>query len=261
MASTAVTTTVRYALRDDIARVTLDAPPLNILTGDVMIELTAVVERAAAEPSARALVIDAEPGSRAFSAGADVGEHRPEQAPKMIAAFSRLFDALAACELPVIAVVDGPALGAGFELAMMADIILASDRATFGQPEIRLGFFAPLAVALLPRRIGAGRAIEVTASGRTYSAVEMREMGLVSRVVVPDALAATLDHMLADFRRASAAVMRMNVRMVRKLADVPFGAARHEAERVFLDELMQTMDVREGIASFFEKRRPVWSHR
>jgi cyclohexa-1,5-dienecarbonyl-CoA hydratase len=200
-------------------------------------------------------------GSRAFSAGADVAEHRPDVAPAMIAAFSELFSALGASELPIIAVVDGAALGAGFELAMMADIILASERATFGQPEIRLGFFAPVGVAWLPRRIGVGRAIEVTTTGRTFSAVEMRELGLVSRVVPTDDLQIALDAVLADLRRASAAVIRMNVRLTRQLAALPYEQARLAAERVFVDDLLRLEDVSEGIAAFFEKRRPEWRNR
>ncbi|MDE3053886.1 MAG: enoyl-CoA hydratase/isomerase family protein [Gemmatimonadota bacterium] len=250
--------TVKYELHEDIAFVTLDAPPLNILTAAVMADLTASVEFALTEPTARALVLRAE--GRAFSAGADVAEHRPEQAPEMIAAFGRLFDVLAGSELPIVAAVEGAALGAGFELAMMADILIATDRATFGQPEIRLGFFAPLAVAWLGRRLGIGRAIEITALGRTYSAAEMHEFGLVSQVVPADALHAALDAVLGDLRRTSAAVMRMNVRLVRASLDRPFAEARHAAERVFLDELMATEDVREGIAAFCGKRRPAWQH-
>ncbi|HEU5173811.1 MAG TPA: enoyl-CoA hydratase/isomerase family protein [Gemmatimonadaceae bacterium] len=261
MSSGTATASVQYALRDDIAHVTLDAPPLNILSATMMDELTSAVERALGDPSVKAIVLQAVPGSRAFSAGADVGEHRPEQAPMMIAAFSRLFAILGRSELPIVAVVEGAALGAGFELAMMADILLASDRATFGQPEIRLGFFAPVGVALLPRRIGMGRAIEVTCTGRTYSAAEMRELGVVSRVVPVADLARELETTLGDLRRASAAVLRMNVRLARQLSDRPFSEARLEAERVFLEDLMRTEDVREGIASFFEKRTPAWRNR
>lgn len=250
--------TVKYELRQDVAFITLDAPPLNILTAAVMADLTAYFEFALTEPTARGIVVRAT--GRAFSAGADVAEHRPEQAPEMIAAFSRLFDVLAESTLPVVMVVEGAALGAGFELAMMADILIATERATFGQPEIRLGFFAPLGVAWLGRRIGIARAVEVTALGRTYTAEEMQRFGLVSQVVPETALDAALDAVLADLRRTSAAVMRMNVRLVRHLAERPFREARHEAERVFLQELMATEDVREGIAAFYEKRRPAWTH-
>ena len=250
---------VRYEVRDGIARVTLDVPPLNILSAAMMLQLTSAVERAQGDRTLVGIVVDA--NGRAFSAGADIGEHHPQQAPAMIGAFSRLFHVLGASELPLVMAVDGAALGAGFELAMMADVLLASDRGTFGQPEIRLGFFAPVGVTALPARVGLGRALEITCTGRTYTAAEMLAMGLVSRVVAPAELAAAVDGVLADLRRASPLVMRMNVRMTRTLFGQPFEAARREAERAFLGELMATEDVREGLASFAEKRRPAWKNR
>lgn len=250
---------VRSAVRDDVLYVTLDAPPVNVMTAAVMDALSDALERGNADPSLKAIALDAD--GKAFCAGADVGEHRPEQAPTMIAGFSRLFRVLGASELPVVMSVDGAALGAGFELALMADILVASDRATFGQPEIRLGFFAPVGVAWLAARVGVARAVEITSTGRSYSATEMHAMGLVSRLVAPDRLADEREAILGDLRRASALVMRMNVRLTRTLAGRPFEEARLEAERVFLSELMATDDVREGIASFYEKRRPVWRNR
>lgn len=250
---------IRCEVREDVAYVTLDAPPLNILTAAMMQALAAALESLGRNRSLKAVAFTA--AGRAFSAGADIGEHRPDQADGMIASFSRLFQALGASELPLVMAVDGAALGAGFELVMMADVLLASERATFAQPEIRLGFFAPAAVAWLPARIGVARAIEVTCTGRTFSAREMAAMGLVSRVVPPDDLSEALESVLRDLRRASPAIMRMNVRLARRLAGRPFEEARREAERVFLKELMGTEDVREGIASFFEKRRPEWKNR
>lgn len=256
---TTTTELVRYEVREDVAFLTLDAPPVNVLSGAMMDELTAGVARAQADRTLKAVAVVS--ATRAFSAGADVGEHRPEQAPAMIAAFSRLFAALGALELPVVMAVDGAALGAGFELVMMADVLLASERSTFGQPEIRLGFFAPVGVAWLSARIGLARAIEVTSTGRTYTATDMKAMGLVSNVVPESGLPAALDQVLGDLRRASPLVLRMNVRLARSLYGRSFEDARLAAERVFLDELMATEDVREGIASFFEKRRPAWKNR
>lgn len=251
----------RLVVENEVAFVTLDAPPLNILTADLMRALTDAIGQARAEPGIKALVLRATEGSRAFSAGADVGEHRPENAPAMIDAFSQLFSALGAYDVPIIGVVDGAALGAGFELAMMTDILLASDRATFGQPEIRLGFFAPVGVAYLARRIGVGRAVEVTSTGRTYTAAEMHGYGLVTRVVPKDDLALALESVLADLRRASAAVLRMNVWLTRHLSALPFEEARRAAERVFVEELIRLEDVHEGVAAFVDKRQPVWRNR
>jgi cyclohexa-1,5-dienecarbonyl-CoA hydratase len=256
---TANTSLVRYEVRDSIAHVTLDAPPLNILTAAMMLELTDALARAQADRSLTAVAVGA--NGRAFSAGADIGEHRPEQAPGMIAAFSRLFGVLGASELPLVMAVDGAALGAGFELAMLADVLLASDRATFGQPEIRLGFFAPVGVTALPSRVGLARALEITCTGRTYTAAEMLAMGLVTRVVSSSELAAVTESVLAELRRSSPLVMRMNVRLTRTLFGQPFEEARRAAENVFLGELMATQDVREGLASFFEKRPPAWKNR
>jgi len=257
----AETTMITCETRDDAVIATLDAPPLNILSAAMMSRLAEAIDDAQRRPSAKALVLRAGAACRAFSAGADVAEHRPDQAPAMIAAFSRLFDVLGACPLPIIAVVDGAALGAGFELVTVADIVLASERATFGQPEIRLGFFAPVGVAWLARRVGVGRAMEITSTGRTYTAAEMHTAGLVSRVVPREEIDAAQDAVLDDMRRASAAVLRMNVRLVRQLHDQPFAAARREAERVFLTELLATDDVREGLAAFFDKRPPAWMNR
>jgi cyclohexa-1,5-dienecarbonyl-CoA hydratase len=257
--STGTRELVRYDVRDTVAHVVLDSPPLNILTAAMMDALASAFARAQDDTALTAVAVSA--AGRAFSAGADVGEHRPERAPAMIASFSRLFGVLGAIELPVVIAVQGAALGAGFELAMMADVLLAGERATFGQPEIRLGFFAPVGVAWLSSRIGLARALEVTCTGRTFTAAEMAAMGLVSRVVDADDLPAATEAVLADLRRASPLVMRMNVRLSRRLAGRPFEEARRAAEDAFLRDLMSTGDVREGIAAFFEKRAPSWRNR
>ncbi len=251
--------TIKLELRKDVAYLTLSSPPLNVLSGAMMDEITAALGVVASDRTLKALAVTAE--GKAFSAGADVGEHKPEAAPEMIGAFSRMFRAFGALEVPVVMAVDGAALGAGFELVMMADVLIASERATFGQPEILLGFFAPVGVAWLPALVGQARALEITCSGRSYPAEQMRAWGLVSRVVSSETLEEELEKTLKDFRKASPLVMRLNVRMVKRLAGRPFEEARLEAEKVFLEELMATEDVQEGIASFFEKRRPEWKNR
>jgi cyclohexa-1,5-dienecarbonyl-CoA hydratase len=246
-------------VQEDVAYVTLDAPPYNILTCRMMDELSRAVESVAANESVKALAITAR--GKAFSAGADVGEHTPEKAPALIDAFGRLFRALAALDLPIVMAVDGAALGGGFELVLMADTLLASDRSKFGQPEIRLGFFAPVGVCRLPALVGPAKATEIICSGRTYSAEEMHRYGVVTQVVPSDELSAAVESTLADYRHASPLIMRMNVSMLRRVSGHSFVEALGLAERAFLEELMVTEDVREGIASFFEKRAPRWRNR
>jgi len=144
--------------------------------------------------------------------------------------------------------VDGAALGAGFELALMADMLLASERATFGQPEIRLGS------SLRRRRLAVGArgprpGDRDHATGRTYSAAEMHALGIVSRVLPVEGLTPALDDVLKDPPARQPARHALNCGLVRRLRGRSFEEARLEAERVFLDELMATEDVREGIAS------------
>jgi cyclohexa-1,5-dienecarbonyl-CoA hydratase len=253
------TTTISLTTRDGVAYLTLDSPPLNILTGAMMNDISDALEKVAADSSLKALAITA--NGKAFSAGADVGEHAPEQAPTMIAAFSRMFRLFGELEIPVVMGVGGAALGAGFELVMMADVLVATERAKFGQPEIRLAFFAPVGVAYLPALIGPAKAMEITCGGRAYTAQEMLDCGLVTRIVAAEELEATVESYLDEYRQASAAVMRLNVRMLKRLRGRPYEEARVEAERVFLDELVKLEDVREGIAAFSEKRPPAWKNR
>jgi len=179
----------------------------------------------------------------------------------MIAAFSRMFRLLGELEIPIVMGVDGAALGAGFELVMLADLLIATERAKFGQPEIRLAFFAPVGVAYLPALVGSAKAMEITCSGRIFGAREMLECGLVSKIVGPDEMENAVETALDDFRQASPAVMRLNVRMLKRLRGQPFEEARREAEKVFLEELMKLEDVREGIAAFADKRPPEWKNR
>jgi cyclohexa-1,5-dienecarbonyl-CoA hydratase len=245
--------------RDDVAYLELQAPPHNILTCRLMGQLSAALDAVAHDPAVKAVALTAT--GKAFSAGADVGEHAPERAAELIEAFGGLFRRLAALELPLVMAVDGAALGGGFELVMMADVLLASERASFGQPEIRLGFLAPVAVVRLPALVGPARATEIVCTGRSYSAEEMHRYGMVTKVVPSAELGQALETTLDELRRASPLILRMNVRTLKRLAGRPFAEALQEAEHTFLQELMATEDVREGIASFFEKRRPQWRNR
>lgn len=254
-----MTDTVRYEVTDDIAVVTLANPPVNIMTAAVMDRIAELAEQAAGDSSLKGLLLRAE--GKAFSAGADVAEHSPEQADRMIGAFSRMFTHLFALEIPVVAAVNGAALGGGFELVMAADIVVASARAKFGQPEIKLGFFAPLGVAYLPTLVGYRRAMELTCAGRTYDAETMARWGFVNEVAEPEALEEAVDRWLGDLRAMSPRVQRLNVRTLKAGLGKAVEPGHLAAERVFLEELMKTEDVREGIASFEEKRRPVWKGR
>src|SRR5881409_1087316 len=174
---------IRFRLDDRVARITFARPPLNVFTIAMMHEIGEALKECAQQRELAAIVFDAAPDSRAFSAGVAVEEHMPETVFQMLDSFHSVFRLLGQISRPVIAVVDGPALGGGCELVTACDIVIASERARFGQPEIKLGVFPPVAAILLPRVIGEKRAREVIMLGEMIDAAEALRLGLVNYLV------------------------------------------------------------------------------
>src|SRR6266542_3997467 len=161
---------ISFAVDDRIARVTLSRPPLNIFNIAMMREVGMALAQCVNRREIVAIVFEAAPECRAFSAGVAVEEHVPETIYQMLDAVHGIFRVLEQLAKPTIAVVDGAALGGGCELVAACDIVIASERARFGQPEIKLGVFPPVAAVLLPRVIGDKRARELILTGDTINA-------------------------------------------------------------------------------------------
>jgi len=246
---------LRVAIDDGVARLTLDRPPLNVITIAVMRELQAALDEVASVPSLRVVVLQG--AGRAFSAGVDVGEHLGPTVESMLAEFHAVFERLAALAVPTVAVVHGVALGGGCELVGFCDFVLAADTARFGFPEITLGVFPPVAVAVLPTRFGMRAIGELVLTGEIVSAARARELGLVSVVVPEDELPLAAESLLARLRGLSAAALR-STRRAMWAAEGDWRERLARAERVYRDELMATQDATEGLRAFLEKREPVW---
>ena len=248
---------VRVEQRAAVVEVVLDRPPLNVLDlgtlGTLHASLLALRER----DDLRAFVLrSAIDGT--FSAGADVADHARDRAPQMLAAMNAVVRALRSLPLPTIAAVDGRCLGGGCELALACDLVVASPRATFGQPEIDLGCFPPVAAALLPRLVGR-HASELVLLGRPVGAEDALRRGLVNRVA-DDAEAEARD--LADALAAkSRTALAATVRALRAGLDGTLDEALARNERLYLDAVLPTADADEGVRAFLEKRAPVWSGR
>jgi cyclohexa-1,5-dienecarbonyl-CoA hydratase len=144
------------------------------------------------------------------------------------------------------------------ELAAFCDFVLATESAQFGQPEIKLGCFPPVALVSLPRLIGMQAAAHLILTGRQISSTEAHRLGLVSRVVPDYELPVAVDSLLGELRALSPRVLLMTRRTLARLHSPDFFAQLEEAERLYLSELMQTHDAQEGIRAFLEKRKPVW---
>lgn len=250
---------IRYADQGDVVRISLARPPLNILTMGMLEDLTAALEQAARRPALKALLLAAE--GKAFSAGVAVEDHLGERARPMLDAFHRVFRLLWELDCPTVAAVQGAALGGGAELATFCDVVVASETAAFGQPEIKVGVFPPIAVLHYPTRIGLSRTLRLLLSGEVIGAAEAERIGLVDRVVPADRLGEAVEAELDRFRALSAVVLRLTKRAVREAAGRPFDRGLTQLEELYHDELMATADAEEGLRAFMEKRKPVWRDR
>lgn len=251
---------IQFHIDDRVARITFAKPPLNVFNIAMMREITSALGQCA-ERELVAIVFDADKSCRAFSAGVAVEEHVQELIFQMLDAFHAIFRQLEQLAKPAIAVVDGAALGGGCELVAACDIVIASDRARFGQPEIKLGVFPPVAAVLLPRVIGEKRARELILTGEIIDAVEAGKLGLCNHVVPGAHLEPKLVEVLAKLREMSGT----SLSYARQSLDLGRGrsieAALDEQENIYLHELMKTQDANEGVKAFMEKRRPIWRHR
>lgn len=252
---------IRFEVSDGVARLTLNKPPLNVLDIAMMREINSVLEGLGDDPTVKVLVFEAAEGSKAFSAGVDVSEHTADKVEEMIGVFHRIFRLLDALEVPTVAVVGGAALGGGCELVLFCDMVIASERASFGQPEIQVGVIPPIAVVALPGIIGPKKALEMVLIGDRIRATEAEQLGLVNKVVPPEELRTAADEFVAKLAKLSGAVLRLTKRAVRVGSAGSFSDGLAAVEKLYLGPLMATEDAHEGLAAFVEKRAPVWKAR
>jgi cyclohexa-1,5-dienecarbonyl-CoA hydratase len=239
----------------DLVRIELDFGTGNILDVDAIEALRRAVAEVSSEPGARGLLIDH--AGPHFSFGASVEDHLPERVAEMLPRFHALAREMIGLDLPILCAVRGQCLGGGLEVALLADRVIAAPDARFGQPEIRLAVFAPVASALLPQRIGSRRAADLLLTGRSLDAAEALAWQLVDEVAEDPAAAARAwarEHLLGK----SVAALRLATRAARSTWASRFSADIEGLERLYLDELMSTADAVEGIQAFLERRQPVW---
>ena len=243
---------VFFELRDHAAWITIDRPPLNILDIATNRELAACVR---ALPPSRVVVLRG--AGSVFSAGVQIEEHVPSQVGAMLEAFHGVFRAFVEGGRPLIAVVQGAALGGGCELVAFADAAIASETSSFGFPEIRLGCFPPVAALVLPSVVGAHRAAELLLGGEPIDARRAEAIGLVNRVVPSDGFEAAAEEFVGRFARQSGAALSL-AREAMSQSPGAFLTDLARVEALYLERLMATRDAGEGIAAWMEKRPPLW---
>ncbi len=252
---------IQFTVTDRVARIAFARPPLNIMTIAMMKEIIDAINRAGQTPDTCAIVFTSSHESGAFSAGVSIEEHKPETVFQMLDGFHAIFRALNAVSKPVIALVAGAALGGGCELAAFADIVIAGPTARFGQPEIKLGVFPPVAAVILPRVIGEKRAREMILTGELLTADEAQSLGLVNHVVPENAMEARCEEFLNAFRHMSVPGLEMARRAMVQAWGLGFDDALKRTEDLYLNELMSFRDPQEGVEAFIAKRPPRWKHK
>ena len=251
---------VRIQEEGEVATVVLERPPLNILTLAMMEDLATAFAQLVDETGTGVVVVESSVKG-VFSAGADVGEHLPGSADRLIRALDRLVLQIIAFPHPTVAVVRGKCLGGGMELAMACDFVLASADATFGQPEVSVGVFPPFAAALYPRLVGLRRAYDVVLTGRTLNATEAAAMGFVTSVRREEELDDALRGLVNTLTAKSRVVLQHAKRATLEAHSLWLEQAVHASSDRYLKDLMSTEDAVEGLNAFLEKRKPVWKHK
>ena len=236
------------------AFITLQRGDLNILNIEMMEEINSTLASLGDGRQLRALVVKAT--GKAFSAGVDVAEHTADLVEKMIHTFHRIFRLLDKLECPTVSFVHGAALGGGCELACFCDMVLASDRAKFGQPEIKVGVFPPVAAAAFPDYGYLKHIYELLLLGDNLTAEQAKSIGLVNQVFPRDEFDQHCQDFLKRLTSYSAAILRLAKKSIKAASGKPFADALGAAEKIYLKEMMATKDVHEGLAAFLEKRAP-----
>jgi cyclohexa-1,5-dienecarbonyl-CoA hydratase len=246
-------------IRESAARITLNQPPLNIIDIPMIEEIHSALARAHSAVDLKLLIIDHL--GKAFSAGVSIKDHTPDKVEEMITKFHGVFRLLDSLAVPSLALVDGMALGGGCELAVFCDMVIASERATFGQPEIKVGVFPPVAAVLFPNLIGRNRALELLLTGDTIGAAEAKAIGLINKVFPAESLREKTGEFISKLTSLSGPVLRLTKRAVDRGLYMSVNEGITAVEQLYLGELMKTEDAREGLNAFLERRKAVWKNK
>ncbi|MBM3416974.1 MAG: cyclohexa-1,5-dienecarbonyl-CoA hydratase [Bacteroidetes bacterium] len=249
---------VNYAHNNSVVNILLDDGKGNVLDRIMMDELQYVFDSFTKKDELKLIVFEG--NGTNFSFGASVEEHKKEHAAAMLRIFHQLFYSLRDISVPALAKVSGQCLGGGLELALMCNFIFADKTAKFGQPEIILGVFPPPASILLPEKIGLAKAEDLLITGKTITAGEAKSSGLVNEVFEnKEAMNEGVDIWIEkNILPKSASSLRFAVKAVRAKMNHVLSNFLPQMESMYVGQLMQTEDANEGIASFLEKRKPVW---
>jgi cyclohexa-1,5-dienecarbonyl-CoA hydratase len=250
---------LKVRVEGDVGHLTLDRPDHNLLNERMLSELAVGINSLGDRNNIKLIILDS--AAKAFCGGIEIGEYTQRRVFQLLDAFHGAFSAMLDTSKPLLVVVNGPAFGGGAELAALGDLVIATPKAKFAQPEIKLGVFPPLAAAILPCLLGPKQALELVLTGETMSAERARELGLVNWLVPEDGLQKKVDEVTAKVTAQSAPVLTMAKKAIMGSLGLPLRDGVRGSMKVFLNELAELEDSQEGLRALVEKRAPKWKNR
>jgi cyclohexa-1,5-dienecarbonyl-CoA hydratase len=251
---------IALEFQGNAAHITLNNPPVNVIDIPMMGELLAAIRDAEHRPEINAIVFRGH--GKGFSAGVDIAAHTPEKIQEMLSKFHAVILAIAQSQKVSIAAVHGNCLGGGAELAMICDLVYTAVDSKWGFPEIKLACYPPVACVALAALVGQKRATELILTGRTFDGHEAEKMGLANESAVSTGeLDGIVERALKELSGMSAAALSVTKKAIYTWDGLHLDKGIARAEKIYLEDLMKTEDVKEGVAAWTEKREPKWKGR
>ena len=250
---------IRYRVEGPVARMTLDRPEHNLMHEPMLRELAVGIELLGENEAVKLVVLDS--ACKVFCGGFDISEYTADRVFQTLDAFHSAFNAMLDVGKPVIVVVNGPAIGGGSELVMFGDIVVATPKTRFAQPEITIGVFPPLASTIFPYIVGPKLALEIVLTGEAITAERAKELGLVNRLVPEAQLEKTVNDLIAEITAQSGAVLTMAKRAILGGLGLSLRDGLRHSMNIFLNELYRLEDSQEGLRALVERRKPQWKNR
>ena len=250
---------VKFRIDSGVARMTLNRPEHNLLNEAMLRELADGIVHAGEQSDVKLIVLDS--ACKVFCGGIDIGEYTSQRVFQMLDAFHAVFSAMLDVGKPVVCVVNGPAIGGGAELAAFGDLIIATPKARFAQPEISIGIFPPLASTILPYLVGPKVALELVLTGEPVSAERALELGMVNRLVPESQLEQTVADLVNRINSHSGPVLMMAKKAILGGMGLSLRDGLKQSMSIFLNELYRLDDSQEGLRAIIEKRKPNWKNR
>ena len=250
---------LKFRIEEGVARMTLNRPDHNLLNEAMLREIADGITTAGERDDVKLIVLDS--ACKVFCGGIDIGEYTSQRVFQMLDAFHGAFSGMLEVGKPVVCVVNGPAIGGGAELAAFGDLVIATPKARFAQPEISIGVFPPLASTILPFLVGPKIALELVLTGEPVTAERALELGMINRLVPEAQLDKTVSDLVSRINGHSGPVLTMAKKAILGGMGLSLRDGLKHSMNIFLNELYRLEDSQEGLRALVEKRKPNWKNR